>query len=169
MPDTSRCTSRADTPLSRLVLTEHRTRASATPPPLVRRDEERHFALARQSRCPQRQRPEGVSAHAGRIRRSHIHAQRELFSHAQGTRRQTVLHCRSRRFSTRRLGRMGKACLEGTIGAGPNLSKRASRVGRVSQPRTPTPRRALSPELIEDNGDSIVFTRSSKLSGGGGV
>lgn len=25
------------------------------------------------------------------------------------------------------------------------------------------------PELIEDNGDSIVFTRSSELSGGGGV
>lgn len=25
------------------------------------------------------------------------------------------------------------------------------------------------PELIEDNGDSIVFTRSSELRGGGGV
>ena len=27
----------------------------------------------------------------------------------------------------------------------------------------------FAPELIEDNGDSIVFTRSSELSGGGGV
>ena len=25
------------------------------------------------------------------------------------------------------------------------------------------------PELIDDNGDSIVFTRSSELSGGGGI
>ena len=65
----------------------------------------------------------------------------------------------TRSFGTRCVGRLGIACLDGTIGAGPNLSKRASRVGRVSQPRAPTPRPALPPpNLIEDNGDCIVVT-----------
>lgn len=65
---------------------------------------------------------------------------------------------RDHRFSTPHEGRIGEACFDGTIAAGPNLAKGASHVGRVSKPRTPDHQGALSPEVIEDNGDSIIFT-----------
>lgn len=51
---------------------------------------------------------------------------------------------REHRFSARRVGRMGEACLDDAIGAGPNLARGASHVGRVSEPRAPDHQGALS-------------------------
>ena len=50
---------------------------------------------------------------------------------------------REHRFSARRLGRMGEACLDDAIGVGP-LAKGASHVGTVSKPRAPDHQGALS-------------------------